>query len=195
MPLVRGKSKAAVSQNIKTEMAAGKPQKQAVAIALDVARRAKRDRADGGGVFEGPIISTVPGRTDHHPIDVPSGAYVIPSETVSSLGENNTNAGLKRLQDMGPHGFKKLVGGSVRHFAKRTTKAKSTGGKVDRGGTAGQPVPINAAGGEFVVPPAWVSHVGDGDLKRGHAIIDHWVMENRKKHIATLRSLPGPAQD
>jgi hypothetical protein len=41
MPLVKGKSKKAVSQNIKTEMAAGKPQKQAVAIALNVAGKSK----------------------------------------------------------------------------------------------------------------------------------------------------------
>ena len=40
MPLSKGKSKAAFSSNIKTEMAAGKPQKQAIAIALDVQRRA-----------------------------------------------------------------------------------------------------------------------------------------------------------
>lgn len=40
MPLNKGKSKAAVSQNIKTEIAAGKPQKQAVAIALNTARKA-----------------------------------------------------------------------------------------------------------------------------------------------------------
>ncbi len=38
MPLQKGKSKAAVSANIKTEMAVGKPQKQAVAIALSKAR-------------------------------------------------------------------------------------------------------------------------------------------------------------
>ena len=38
MPLVEGKSREAVSQNIKTEMEAGKPQKQAVAIALNKAR-------------------------------------------------------------------------------------------------------------------------------------------------------------
>jgi hypothetical protein len=41
MPLVKGKSKAAVSKNIKTEIAAGKPPKQAVAIALSVARGKK----------------------------------------------------------------------------------------------------------------------------------------------------------
>lgn len=38
MPLVEGKSREAVSQNTKTEMEAGKPQKQAVAIALNKAR-------------------------------------------------------------------------------------------------------------------------------------------------------------
>ena len=40
MPLVKGSSRKAVSANISTEMAHGKPQKQAVAIALNVARRA-----------------------------------------------------------------------------------------------------------------------------------------------------------
>lgn len=37
----KGYSQKTVSSNIKTEMKAGKPQKQAVAIALDVARKAK----------------------------------------------------------------------------------------------------------------------------------------------------------
>lgn len=39
MPLIKSKSKKAVSENIKTEMKAGKPQKQAVAIALNTARK------------------------------------------------------------------------------------------------------------------------------------------------------------
>lgn len=44
MPLKRGSSRKAISSNIRTEMKAGKPQKQAVAIALDVARRSKRKK-------------------------------------------------------------------------------------------------------------------------------------------------------
>jgi len=39
MPLKKGDSKKTVSSNIKTEMAAGKPQKQAIAIALNTARK------------------------------------------------------------------------------------------------------------------------------------------------------------
>ena len=42
MPLKRGSSKKVVSQNIKTEIAHGKPQKQAVAIALKKAGKSKR---------------------------------------------------------------------------------------------------------------------------------------------------------
>jgi hypothetical protein len=43
MPLIKSPSKKAVGPNIAAELAAGKPKKQAIAIALDVQRRA------GGG--------------------------------------------------------------------------------------------------------------------------------------------------
>jgi hypothetical protein len=40
MPLVKSASKTAFCKNLKAEMAAGKPQKQAVAIAYSVKRKA-----------------------------------------------------------------------------------------------------------------------------------------------------------
>jgi hypothetical protein len=44
MPLIKSASKKAVSKNIRTEMKAGKPQKQAVAIALSVQREAAKKK-------------------------------------------------------------------------------------------------------------------------------------------------------
>ena len=44
MPLKKSKSKKAFSANIRAEMNAGKPQKQAVAIAYSVKRKAGRGR-------------------------------------------------------------------------------------------------------------------------------------------------------
>jgi hypothetical protein len=41
MPLKKGSSSKVISANVKTEMAAGKPQKQAVAIALHTAGKSR----------------------------------------------------------------------------------------------------------------------------------------------------------
>lgn len=156
-----------MGRNIRTEMAEGKPQRQAIAIALDVARRARR--ADGGKVHTGPITGDTPGRTDVHKMNVPDGAYVIPADIVSHMGENNTEAGLARLE----HQF----GGKSRTYAK------------------GGSVPVITASGEFVISPDKVKEIGGGDLDRGHKILDRFVLLMRQKHIQTLRGLAPPAKD
>ena len=56
-------------------------------------------------------------------------------------------------------------------------------------------VPIIAAGGEYVITPDRVASLGGGSLKRGHEMLDQWVLGERKKLIDTLKNLPGPAKD
>ena len=86
MPLARGSSQNVIGSNIKELMDTGRPQKQAVAIALSELRKR---RATGGASFfgnpsevsmdkihVGPIRSPVAGRTDHLPMHVHSGSYV-----------------------------------------------------------------------------------------------------------------------
>ena len=56
------------------------------------------------------------------------------------------------------------------------------------------PVPINASGGEFVIPPEEVAKIGDGDVNKGHRVLDRWVIQLKKEAVATLAKLPGPAK-
>ena len=136
MPLLPGKRN--VGANIAELQSAGHKHDQAVAIALDVARRKKR--AEGGSATRvskfhaGPIHSSVAGRTDHLPMTVESGSYVLPADCVSHMGENNTLAGFKVLRRMfggEPYGQKEHpYGQSGGPYDARMPHA--TGGKVDR---------------------------------------------------------------
>jgi len=133
MPLLPGKRN--VGRNIEELQAHNHPHDQAVAIALDVARR---KRAEGGQTVHkfhsGPIHSAVAGRTDHLPITVSSGSYVLPADCVSHIGESNTLAGFKVLRRMfggepygasdHPYGQKGGPYGSP--------MGRATGGKVQR---------------------------------------------------------------
>ena len=109
MPLDKSSSKESVGRNIRAEISAGKPQPQAVAIALDVARRAKR--AKGGRVHVGPIIGETGGRADKVPMHVPEGSYVIPADIISGLGEGNTAAGMQAINKMFP--TRRARGGAI----------------------------------------------------------------------------------
>lgn len=44
MPLIKGYSKKSIGKNIRIEMKSGKSKKQSIAIALSVARKAKKKR-------------------------------------------------------------------------------------------------------------------------------------------------------
>lgn len=286
MPLIKGASKKAVSENIRTERHAGKPERQSIAIALSIARRAKRadggatstnqrgdsdgdflrhirtldpggsgqdttgpgggyqarnrndeggttgpgrksggsiesalgiarraKRADGGAnppyfekasarnmVRTGPVVSTVPGREDKLPVSVPPNSYVLSADVVSGLpgAQNNSMAGhriLDRMFGQGPYDSspEKVPVGHWRAPPRTQfgSVPQSKGGHVSG---KDKPVPIIVAGGEYIIPPEIVARIGGGNHKRGHEILDKFSLEVRKKHIKTLKGLPGPAK-
>jgi hypothetical protein len=67
--------------------------------------------------------------------------------------------------------------------------------KADGGATAALPVPIVAAGGEYVIHPEDIKHLSGGDLDEGHKALDDFVVKMRAKTVKTLRKLPGPKKD
>ena len=213
MPLSPGKSQKTISHNISEMVHAGHPQNQAIAAALNTARHTK---AAGGPfadmsytkgdmtytksdmpiqhkIHEGPIHSPVAGRTDHLPMNVSSGSYVIPADIISSMGEGNTMAGFKIARKM----FS-----SQPYMAKGSQPYTPTPAPYDEGKPYGAradggraPVEIVAAGGEYVISPEDVIRLGGGDIDHGHEILDHFVTGYRKKTIKTLKKLPGPKRD
>jgi hypothetical protein len=209
MPLIKSGSREAVSQNISEMVHAGHPQKQAIAAALSNAR--KYGRASGGvtppfaermaarQIFhEGFLHSPVPGRTDKLPISVSGGAYVLPADHVAALGQGNSLAGaniVNRMFKMGPYGATQMPmhQGMAPHPHLNLAAGKPP--KLSaRGGGAGKPTPIIAAGGEIVIPPEKIIQKF-GHLEHGHKALDQWVLDTRDEHIKTLRKLKPPKQD
>ena len=203
MPLKSGSSQKTISSNISEMIHAGHPQKQAIAAALETARRTK---AEGGPfsvreveyakpahmIHTGPIHSPVAGRTDHLPMNVKSGSYVIPADIISAMGEGNTMAGFKIARKMfssKPYSQAKqpYAEGEQPYAEGKPYGARAAGGAA--------PVEIVAAGGEYVIEPEDVMEIGGGDMDHGHEILDHFVKGYRAKTIATLKKLPGPKKD
>ena len=161
-------------------------------VVLDRALREARKFAKGGKLDEsglgdpakhiphpsGMPNSSIPGRTDKLPISVKAGSYVIPSDIVSAIGDGNSAAGNAAMNYLIGHVTQNAQLGNAPQLA-----------------ADGAEIPIIAAGGEYVVDPAAVAHIGGGNLEKGHNLLDKFVREIRKLHIKTLRNLPGPKVD
>lgn len=195
MPLIKSGSRKAISSNISELVHSGRPQNQAVAIAMRNARKyaaggatSWQERASGRSLaHEGMIKSPVPGRTDALPITVGGGAYILPADHLAAIGQGNSVAGGQIANQM--LGLSKKGGLRMpRAIIHKQGRLKM---KMAEGGQAPD-VSIVAAGGEYVVNPDKVREIGGGDLDRGHQILDSWVLSTRKKHIKTLKGLKPP---
>src|SRR5262245_12444691 len=193
--------------------------KQAIAVALSTARKSKRamggkppnigpqmnmeNIAIRGSMYgmsrKGLINSSVPGRTDKLPMSVRSGSYVVPADIVSGMGQGNTMAGAQILQKMfstGPYGLPLMKGarsGAPRRMAAMRfpsmPRQKQEGGGEEEGDGH---VPIIAAGGEYIIDPEAVRHVGNGNITHGHKVLDQFVLRIRKDNIKTQQKLKPP---
>lgn len=192
----------------------GTPQGQMVQQIL-TQKRIRPQMADGGGMMSpqegmpwwsrqeerssgsGLLHSAVAGRTDQLKVSPLSGSFVVPADVVSGLGEGNSLAGARILQEefqTGPYGvpLPKIAGRtSAPRAPAPPPQEHAKGGATQQGPVR---VPILGAGGEFILGPHHLIRKF-GSVERAHKILDKWVVHERKKIIKTMSKLPGPAQD
>lgn len=138
------------------------------------------------------LNSSIAGRTDHIAASPMADSYVIPADVVSGLGEGNSLAGARALElalHTGPHGIPMPNPGRTRGWPAAPRIPQDS-----KGGRTSGTVPCLLAGGEFVVHPQAVAAIGGGDVKRGHKILDAFVLHARRKTINEMKRLPGPAK-
>lgn len=182
---------------------------------LIMAKGGRAKRAEGGRVrlHTGPIHAAVAGRTDHLPMHVPHGAYVLPADIVGGMGEGNTLSGFKVAARLPRSMFEvhSRTKGTAYGQPARSPYGKgaspydqsglpygapspnSRGGTADRGASS---VPIHAAGGEYVYDPEECRMCSPNhDLDEGHKILDEFVKQYRASLVKKLDSLPGPKKN
>ena len=144
----------------------------------------------------GLVMSPVAGRSDHIPMGLGSNSYVIPADVISGIGQGNTIAGGHAFDAMlhkGPYGMKlpipKISGTLPKPNAMPRVVAPH---HYTRGGRTKGTVPTIVAGGERIVSPEEVARLSGGDYKKGHEMLDRWVLEARKHALKVTKKLPGP---
>lgn len=152
-----------------------------------------------GGGATGYLHGTTSGRADAILTTAPAGSYVIPADVVAGLGEGNSLAGARVMDQIirtGPHGIPMQRNPGVSHGPPRAPGAfrESKGGPIGRNAARQEQTPVALSHGEFVVPMEHVMHWGGGDLTKGHKVFDEFVVRMRKHIIDQMKKLPGPVK-
>lgn len=155
----------------------------------------------GGGFLHG----SSPGRADTVQTTAPGGSYILPADVVSGLGQGNSLAGARVMDAIlstGPRGISlpRGGGGPRIHAPAPYRESAARGGPITifperraAGGVKGQnETPVLLSHGEYCILPHHCARIGSGDVKRGHQILDAWVVEQRKKIIKKMKELPPP---
>jgi hypothetical protein len=168
MPLIHKKTPAAFKQNIKTEIKAGKPQKQAVAIAYSEKRRAEQHKAHGGKIEDCPHCMDDGGQVEKHWYDFSDEAQAQPAPKPTGSNSNSDSSAAKLGQGWKAAGF--AEGGEVEDHEKGIHKDDEHSGRSMAG--------------------IFARHIKDpGEVGKASK---HLATKEHEKVIGELRSMPKP---
>jgi hypothetical protein len=126
----------------------------------------------------GLIHSASPGRADLVAARVRRGAYIVPADVVSGLGQGNTLAGAKVLHGSLPEAVDMASAGPI---------DRATGGRVED-----DSIEVRLSGGEYQIAPEQVRSIGGGDVRAGAAALDKLVAAVRAEAQQHLATTPPP---
>ncbi len=206
---------------------------------------------DDGGMVSGPIMGDTQGRDDTVSTNVEDGSHIVPADVVSSIGDGNTMAGMKKLSSSFPNSNRKTSSPSISELGNATNPmngllhnpmkmGKSIGmhqpkmpmrmnglhsnplkglrqphmsglhsnpvmdslhvpglehiGKIGhlKSGGESDKVPVKLSHGEFSIHTKDVERIGDGDIEKGHQILNHMIITIRAMDIKRRQGLPKP---
>jgi len=137
----------------------------------------KQDFVKSGALLKGPGD----GVSDSIYTDVPEDTFVVNAYTVSMVGNGDSAAGAKRIQEW-LETMEKEYGAQVIEYLKKLTQGK-------------QRVPVAFSSGEVPILPYHVMMLGNLSLEKGHNSLDLF-QKNIKKHKSQHRGvLPPPTKN
>ena len=149
--------------------------------------------------MSGYLHGATAGRADALKGTAMSDSYILPAEEIAGLGEGNSLMGARVIQAMlgsGPHGIPQERGHAGRGPPHPPSMQEPRAFQAKGGGVqhADQPTTkVALSHGEYSLSPEEVAtKFGDGDLKRGHRVLDLFVQELRRRHIKELAELKPP---